>query len=519
MRSTDQMLSRLVAEIEEKQVFIDGVVEDAEKQGRDLNSQEMELATRARTRVGELQPQLDQLLELRRMGSESRAKLAELAPFMREQPGPAKEIEYRTAGEYVLDQWRSGLGDSDASGRLEIYNRAASHQTTANSPGLIPTPIVGPVVDFIDASRPLVNALGPRQLPGQNWSRPKVTVHTTVGAQSAEKAELTSQAMTITKLSGVAVTYGGYVNVSRQAVDFTQPGVMDIVIQDLAGQYAIQTETAAATAFAAAATAGTTLPTGANTADQVAGALWAAAAAIYAGTKGIGKVFAVVPPGLLGAWGSLFAPYGPMNQFGTGILGGGLHDRPRRCDRRHPRLRVDRDRGEHRPGALHGRGRGVRGADRLAAGRRAQRARHPGRLCGLLHADGDRADRHHQDHEDAVMPAANITTGDLNADDKEAADKEAKDSGGTIWDAPNQQVVREDESPPWEQGAGGGGNPDPQKKARKTDDDDDADSGSGSELEQMTKAEVLDRARTLGVTPANNDMTKAELIAAVEAHS
>ena len=224
MRSTDQMLSRLVAEIEEKQVFIDGVVEDAEKQGRDLNSQEMELATRARTRVGELQPQLDQLLELRRMGSESRAKLAELAPFMREQPGPAKEIEYRSAGEYVLDQWRSGLGDGDASGRLEIYNRAASHQTTANSPGLIPTPIVGPVVDFIDASRPLVNALGPRQLPGQNWSRPKVTVHTTVGAQSAEKAELTSQAMTITKLSGVAVTYGGYVNVSRQAVDFTQPG-------------------------------------------------------------------------------------------------------------------------------------------------------------------------------------------------------------------------------------------------------------------------------------------------------
>ena len=319
MRSTDQMLSRLVAEIEEKQVFIDGVVEDAEKEGRDLNSQEMELATRARTRVGELQPQVDQLLDLRRMGSESRAKIAELAPFMREQPAAAKEIEYRSAGEYVLDQWRSGLGDGDASHRLEIYNRAASHQTTADSPGLIPSPIVGPVVNFIDASRPLVSALGPRQLPGQNWSRPKVTVHTTVGAQSAEKAELTSQKMTITKLSGTAVTYGGYVNVSRQSVDFTQPGVMDIVIQDLAAQYAIQTESAASTAFAAAATAGTTLPTGANTADQVAGALWAAAAAIYTGTKGIGKVFAVVPPGLLGAWGSLFAPYGPMNQQGQGF--------------------------------------------------------------------------------------------------------------------------------------------------------------------------------------------------------
>src|SRR4029077_1831001 len=185
--------------IEEKQTFIDGIVEDAEKEGRDLNQQEMEMATRARTRVGELQPQLDQLIDLRRMGSESRAKIAELAPFMRETPAPAKEIEYRTAGDYVLDSWRAGLGDNESRHRLEVYNRAASHQTTSDNPGLIPTPILGPVVNFIDSNRPLVNALGPRDLPGQNWSRPKVTQHTSVGLQpaagdaAAEKAELVSQ--------------------------------------------------------------------------------------------------------------------------------------------------------------------------------------------------------------------------------------------------------------------------------------------------------------------------------------
>jgi len=325
MRTTDQMLSRLAAEIEEKQTFIDGIVEDAEKEGRDLNSQEMEMATRARTRVGELQPQLDQLIDLRRMGSESRAKIAELAPFMREQPAAPKEIEYRSAGEYAMDQWRAGLGDADARQRLEIYNRAASHQKTSDNPGLIPAPILGPVVNFVDSNRPLVSALGPRDLPGQTWGRPKVTQHTSVGLQpsagdaAAEKAELVSQKMTITKLTATAITYGGYVNVSRQDIDFTTPGVMDIIIGDLAAQYAIQTEAAAATAFAAAATAGTTLPTGANTADQIAGALWAAAASIYAGTKGVGRVFAVVPTGLLGAWGALFAPYGPMNQQGQGF--------------------------------------------------------------------------------------------------------------------------------------------------------------------------------------------------------
>ena len=81
----------------------------------------------------------------------------------------------------------------------------------------------------------------------------------------------------------------------------------------------------------------------------------------------------------------------------------------------------------------------------------------------------------------------------------------AKDTGGTVWDAPNQQVVREDGSPPWEEGAGGGGSPDPQT------------AGSDGDLEGMTKAELLDYARQLGVSPANSDMTKAELIDAIEA--
>jgi HK97 family phage major capsid protein len=317
MGATDQILARYVAEIEDRQQFIDSLVESSN--GEDLSDEKLELVTEARNRIQKVNGLMQPLEEARRISGESAERIRQLAQYMQQQPGPPKEVEYRSAGEYVLDQWRAGLGDNDSRKRLEIFNRAAAHQTTADNPGLIPTPILGPVVNFIDASRPLVNALGPRQMPSQNWGRPKVTQHTSVTTQSAEKGELASQKMTITKLTGTAVTYGGYVNVSRQDVDFTQPGVMDIVIQDLAAQYAIQTESAAATAFAAAATAGTTLPTGANTSDQIAGALWAAAASIYSGTKGIGNVFAVVPTGLLGAWGSLFAPYGPMNQQGQGF--------------------------------------------------------------------------------------------------------------------------------------------------------------------------------------------------------
>ena len=200
--------------------------------------------------------------------------------------------------------------------------RAASHQTTADNPGLIPSPIIGPVVSFIDGNRPLVAQLGPRQLPGQNWSRPKVTQHTTVAAQSAEKGELVSQKMTITKVAGTAATYGGYVNVSRQDIDFTTPGIMDVIINDLAAVYAVQTEAAAAAAFDAAAVAGVPIPTGAATAAAVQTSLWDAASKIYTATKGAGRVFAVTGPDMLSILGPIFPPVNPQNAFSAGLSAG-----------------------------------------------------------------------------------------------------------------------------------------------------------------------------------------------------
>ena len=64
---------------------------------------------------------------------------------------------------------------------------------------------------------------------------------------------------------------------------------MDIIIGDLAAQYALQTENDATDTFLAGATAATTnLATGANTAEQVAAAFWGAVGQVYAGTKGAG---------------------------------------------------------------------------------------------------------------------------------------------------------------------------------------------------------------------------------------
>ena len=330
--ATDALLARLQSEVEERSTFMDTLVEQAQNDERDLSEQEMNLLARARERIDELNQQIGPIQAAATIATESRARTAEIARQFAAARGdePPQPYEYRSAGDYVLDMWRSGLGMDEAAERIDLYNRAAAHQTTGDNPGLIPAPIVQPVVNFVDANRPLVAWLGPRQLPGQNWSRPKVTQHTSVAAQSAEKGELVSQKMTITKLNATANTYGGYVNVSRQNIDFTQPGIMDTIINDLAGVYAQVTEAAACTAFDTAATAGLALPTGANTADQLAASLWDAASKIYTATKGQGRVAAFMAPSMLAAIGPVFPPIPAIPSqspgmaaadFGSGLVG------------------------------------------------------------------------------------------------------------------------------------------------------------------------------------------------------
>ena len=76
---------------------------------------------------------------------------------------------------------------------------------------------------------------------------------------------------------------------------------------------------------------------------------------------------------------------------------------------------------------------------------------------------------------------------------------------GGLLDNPNQQVVRPDGSGP---GIGHEGVEQPRAAVGET---------SPPPLDQMTKAELLEYAKQLGVSPANNDMTKDELRAAVDA--
>jgi hypothetical protein len=211
--------------------------------------------------------------------------------------------------------------------RLEVFTRAAAHQKTTDNLGVIPDPIVGDVLNFIDAARPMVGWLGPRDMPSATWYRPKVTARTlvssqgTAGAAADEKSELASQKMTISRLTGNAVTYGGYVNVSRQNLDFSSPQMLDAVVNDLAAQYAVQTEAALGVALIATTNhiELATASGGTPTADHLTAALWTGMANVYTATKGQGRTALFVQPAKLGNWGSLFVPVNPQNSQSPGF--------------------------------------------------------------------------------------------------------------------------------------------------------------------------------------------------------
>ena len=80
-------------------------------------------------------------------------------------------------------------------------------------------------------------------------------------------------------------------------------------------------------------------------------------------------------------------------------------------------------------------------------------------------------------------------------------------SEGTIWDAPNQQVVRADESHPSEEGTGG--------EAGEVQAATEEEGAEATDYESMTKDELLELAKSRNIVPANAAMSKDELKAAL----
>jgi uncharacterized protein len=135
---------------------------------------------------------------------------------------------------------------------------AAGDVLTTDTPGLLPVPVLGPLVQDIAFLRPAVNAVGARAYPDggaqKTFIRPTITTHTSVATQSTELSAVSATTMVIASNSVTKTTLAGQVTLSVQDIDFTNPAAMQLILNDLMGEYMISSDNKCADDLLTAAT-------------------------------------------------------------------------------------------------------------------------------------------------------------------------------------------------------------------------------------------------------------------------
>ena len=177
-----------------------------------------------------------------------------------------KEFILPSAGEFMaayhiggdtFKNMNAAVAEHTASKRTALQ-AAAGDVLTTDTPGLLPVPVLGPLVQDLNFLRPVVEAVGARAYPDSGQSktfiRPTITTHTSVAAQSPELAAVSATTMVIASNSVSKTTLAGQVTLSIQDVDFTSPAAMQLILNDLMGEYMIASDNLAADNLLTAAT-------------------------------------------------------------------------------------------------------------------------------------------------------------------------------------------------------------------------------------------------------------------------
>jgi len=134
---------------------------------------------------------------------------------------------------------------------------AAGDVLTTDTPGLLPVPVLGPVFQDLNFVRPVVSAFGARAMPNtpsKTFIRPTITTHTSAATQT-EGSAVSATTMVIASNTVTKTTVAGQVTLTMQDMDFTDPASMNIILNDLSGEYLIKTDDIAADALVAGKTA------------------------------------------------------------------------------------------------------------------------------------------------------------------------------------------------------------------------------------------------------------------------
>jgi hypothetical protein len=236
-----------------------------------------------------------------------------------------REFIMPSAAEYISaafvggDKWRE---------MSEGLRAAAPNVITSDIPGVLPLPIVQPVYNNFIGRRPVIDAIGAKAMPqgGKVFIRPEVTTHTSIGNQATENTSLTQGTFVVTDNQVTKGSYGGFVTLSEQSIDWSQPEIIGLVLDDMARIYANETDNVAADNLKTGATV-TRNFTAADLDEPNVWAAWVAGAAttILSSSNGNLPTHLFLSPDI---WGDLlslsdsskrplFPQIGPMNAFGN----------------------------------------------------------------------------------------------------------------------------------------------------------------------------------------------------------
>jgi HK97 family phage major capsid protein len=177
-------------------------------------------------------------------------------------------VAYRTMAAYARDvlltgqgrvssQIASQFGDKEgiqvAKERLELAKRTPANTLSSNVGGLIPPQHIDQIFQVINTSRALVASAQRTTLERGTLTYPKVTTRPVVAVQNTEKTEAGNTGMVVDMVTATASTYLGGGDLSWQAINWSTPDALDLWFRLAAADYALKTETDAATVVSASA--------------------------------------------------------------------------------------------------------------------------------------------------------------------------------------------------------------------------------------------------------------------------
>jgi HK97 family phage prohead protease len=233
-----------------------------------------------------------------------------------------KDVKLPTAVEYLSAAIAGGSAWHEMSQALRA---AAPDVVTTDTPGILPTPIIGPVYNNFVGRRPVVDAIGAKAMPagGKIFIRPEVTTHTSIGASLAE---MSNQSGTFVVFNNQVTKqiFGGYVNVSEADLDWSDPAVLSLILEDMSRIYANATDNYAADQLLAGCSQSSTL-TDPTSATEWVSDIYDCASTILTASNGNLPTHLFLSPNMFQYLGSLsdgsdrplFPQVGPMNAFGT----------------------------------------------------------------------------------------------------------------------------------------------------------------------------------------------------------